>query len=180
MGVDEAAGSALDQFRAGRIRLADGTELVRGGTLDCVWAVAPDPAPASYVVREADGAIREIPIVNLTPHPVVLVRPDTPDQVDDITAWLDPSRPAIPPSGTVAHLVETETRPGHVTFTEDPDVLPQPSWPIQRMYVVSLATALALGRDRGDLLIPYGQVRVGGTVAGCRRLVTASAVSRRR
>jgi hypothetical protein len=57
MGVDEAAGSALDQFRAGRIRLADGTELVRGGTLDCVWAVAPPPlAVLNTSIVTEDGA----------------------------------------------------------------------------------------------------------------------------
>lgn len=43
LGVDEAAGPALAQFRAGRIRLLDGTVLVRGGTLGCVWAIAPLP-----------------------------------------------------------------------------------------------------------------------------------------
>lgn len=43
MGVDPTLGDAMDQFRAGRIVLLDGTILTRGGTLNCVWAVTCPP-----------------------------------------------------------------------------------------------------------------------------------------
>jgi hypothetical protein len=36
---DVAFGEPLDQYRAGRIALTDGTVLEVGGTLNCVWAV---------------------------------------------------------------------------------------------------------------------------------------------
>lgn len=44
IGVDQTRRRALDQFRAGRIVLLDGTVLERGGTLNSVWAVTQLPA----------------------------------------------------------------------------------------------------------------------------------------
>jgi hypothetical protein len=44
MPVDRAFGDPQAQFRDGRIVLLDGTVLVRGGTLNCVWAVTELPA----------------------------------------------------------------------------------------------------------------------------------------
>lgn len=40
LGVDQAHGEPLEQYRRGRIVLQDGIVLARGGALGCVWAVA--------------------------------------------------------------------------------------------------------------------------------------------
>lgn len=43
LGVDPQHADPVDQFRAGRIELRDGTILKRGGTLGAVWAVTQRP-----------------------------------------------------------------------------------------------------------------------------------------
>jgi hypothetical protein len=112
-------------------------------------------------------------IVNLTPHPIRICRPDTPDRVNDPAHW---TLHLIPPSGTVARLATIDL--GTWTYVDGIPIegveyghahdLPQPVDGVR--YVVSLAPALGqAGRD--DLLVPYGEVRnADGTVVGCRVL----------
>ncbi|WP_433520100.1 hypothetical protein ACQP2T_63910 (plasmid) [Nonomuraea sp. CA-143628] len=112
-------------------------------------------------------------IVNLTPHPIRIYHPETPDRIDDLTTGL---LQEIAPSGTVARLATIDLGTWEifcgvpiegVEYGHAHD-LPQPAEGIR--YVVSLA--LALGQQgREDLLVPYGEVRNSdGTVVGCRVL----------
>lgn len=112
-------------------------------------------------------------IVNLTPHPIRICRPDTPDRVNDPEHW---TLQVIQPSGIVARLATIDLGTWEsidgipiegVEYGHAHD-LPEPTAGVR--YVVSLA--LALGQQgREDLLVPYGEVRNGeGTVIGCRVL----------
>ena len=114
-------------------------------------------------------------IVNLTPHPIRLYLTEPDEQG---MAEID----EIPPSGTVARVGQIDLgnttlrgcdAPVELVEFHHVNHLPDPApgtW-----YVVSLATALASHAQgalgRGDLLVPYDEVRnEAGTVIGCRRL----------
>jgi hypothetical protein len=56
LNIDAAYGTPEFQFREGRIWLADGALLERGGTLNCVWAVTRLPHP-----QRDPGALMEEP-----------------------------------------------------------------------------------------------------------------------
>lgn len=67
MGVAESVASALEQYRAGRLVLLDGTVLERGGTLGAVWAVTHVPPPLAVLntsILTSDGSysMRTIPL----------------------------------------------------------------------------------------------------------------------
>lgn len=59
LGVDYGHGDAQVQFRDGCIVLLDGTVLERGGTLNCVWAVArlPDARPSLSTDHPTEGVL---------------------------------------------------------------------------------------------------------------------------
>ncbi|MEU6725545.1 hypothetical protein ABZ917_17700 [Nonomuraea wenchangensis] len=112
-------------------------------------------------------------IVNLTPHPIRIYRPDTPDRIDDLEQGM---QCLIPPSGTVARLATIDLGTWcyidgvpieGVEYGHAHDLPPRRDGV---HYVVSLA--LALGQQgRDDLLVPYAEVRnADGTVVGCRVL----------
>lgn len=112
-------------------------------------------------------------IVNLTPHPIRIYHPNTPDRIDDLATGL---LHLIPTSGKVARLATIDLGTWYsidgvpiegVEYGHAHD-LPEPAEGVH--YVVSLA--LALGQQgRDDLLVPYSEVRNGdGTVVGCRVL----------
>jgi hypothetical protein len=118
-------------------------------------------------------------IINLTPHPLHIYAPDTPERLspDDGVDSL-----VIPPSPDYrsARLGHTVVATGHqhegvpiedVAFganTESVDWLPQPvpdTW-----FVVSLVVGLA-ARHRRDLLVPHKYVRdLEGAIIGSRAL----------
>lgn len=112
-------------------------------------------------------------IVNLTPHPIRIYAPGTPDRIDDVDRGLVK---LIPPSGTVARLATIELGTWRIISgipiegVEYGHAHDLPSQSDGVRYVVSLA--LALGQQgREDLLVPYGEVRNSdGTVVGCRVL----------
>ena len=101
-------------------------------------------------------------LVNLTPHPIHIYRPD--------------GICTIPPSGQVARIGQidlgTQTLPAcefPVEYVEYRHVNGLPERREGTWYIVSLA--LALASDRPDLLVPYDEVRSDeGTVIGCRML----------
>ena len=123
-------------------------------------------------------------ITNLTPHPIRVYGwnvPDRFDPADHEPQWV------LEPSGTVARIGEielgTQTLPGVPTTVEFveyrhsnglppmPEPRPKGTADITDWYVVSLAMALALAGGRGDLLVPFREVRnLDGTVIGCRSL----------
>jgi hypothetical protein len=117
-------------------------------------------------------------IVNLTPHPMHLFGPSTPDRIEPGTV---PATQVIPPSQD-----PPAARLGHTVFgAEDlgigvtvervafgPDngqpSLPEPVEGI--WYLVSLVVGLA-ATGRSDLLVPHEYVRdLDGAVVGCRKL----------
>ncbi len=55
--IDRSQGDPQTQFRDGRIVLADGTILERGGTLGCVWAVTRMPTvhPGPLPIADTEG-----------------------------------------------------------------------------------------------------------------------------
>jgi hypothetical protein len=119
-------------------------------------------------------------LINLTPHPIQIYGWDVPDRFDP--AEFEPQW-VIEPSGTVARIGEIDLGTQHprncpvaVEYVEyrhanglpKPDVLRGGDY--DTWYVVSLALALA-ATDRGDLLVPYRELRNhDGTVIGCRLL----------
>lgn len=112
-------------------------------------------------------------IVNLTPHPIRVYSPDSPDRIDNLSDGLAAT---IPPSGTVARLATIDLGTWEwidgipvegVEYGHAHD-LPQPRDGVR--FVVSLVVALGQ-QGREDLLVPYSEVRNGdGTVVGCRVL----------
>lgn len=117
-------------------------------------------------------------IVNLTPHPIRIYGFDVPDRFND--GDFEPQW-TIDPSGTVARIGEIDLGTQYLRNCEVPveyieyrhvNGLP----PAEKVadqyvtwYVVSLA--LALASDRGDLLVPYREIRnLAGTTIGCRLL----------
>jgi hypothetical protein len=109
-------------------------------------------------------------ILNLTPHPIRLYAPEREDGSDDLDAHL---RQVIEPEETPARLATIELG-GGMAF-EMVEYGHATGLPPQRpgvQYIVSLVVALALADRRGDLLVPYREVRnASGTVIGCRTLV---------
>jgi hypothetical protein len=113
-------------------------------------------------------------VFNLTPHPVVVYPPGTPDRVDtaECEPWetyepeLNPARLATIDLGT--NLLRGGPAVEYVEFGHVHD-LPQPepdTW-----FIVSLVVALACLPGRDDLLVPYREVRnQQGTIVGCRFL----------
>lgn len=119
-------------------------------------------------------------IVNLTPHPIRIYGWNVPDRIE-VDGEHEPVQ-VIVPSGTVARIGEIELGgqpisgcPLPVEYVEYRSAtgLPNAERDGDRYvtwYVVSLAFALARS-DRGDLLVPYREVRnMEGTVIGCRTL----------
>lgn len=118
-------------------------------------------------------------IRNLTPHPIRIYHPDTPDQLDDPTIGFVL---AIPPEEPPARVGSTEVDLGGPIEFEGRaiptvlityrcvDDLPAPTPGVQ--LIVSPAVAVA-AHGRSDLLVPYAEVRNEiGTVVGCRRLAS--------
>jgi hypothetical protein len=123
-------------------------------------------------------------IVNLTPHPIRIYPPDTPDRIDPaevvptvvlpVAEDLQPARLGMNDLGTnPIHGIPVE----YVEYGRLVHPLPDPQPEDGRTvwYVVPLVVALLLTyRDhggRGDLLVPYLEVRnFDGTVVGCRLL----------
>lgn len=125
-------------------------------------------------------------LINLTPHPIRVYDPSTPDTVADVTDGLIAT---ISPSGSVARLAESDGGPtDHLPFETYTDGAT--SIPVKRVVfttvhglpaprddvylLVPLLTAIAVQAEapgRQDLLVPYAQVRNSeGTVVGCRVL----------
>lgn len=117
-------------------------------------------------------------VINLTPHPVHIYRPETPDGAPpaELQRHLLAS---LPPSGRTARLSTTELGPaGIVDIAGVPvgvagvrfgELEGVPAQADGVVYVVPLVSALAA--RRGDFLVPHGQVRnADGTVVGCRLL----------
>lgn len=117
-------------------------------------------------------------IINLTPHPIRIYGWDVPDRFA-----LGEHEPQLElePSGIVARIGEIELGTQYLRHVDTPveyvEYRHANGIPEQQKhgdnystyYVVSLA--LALASDRGDLLVPYREVRnTDGTVIGCRSL----------
>lgn len=113
-------------------------------------------------------------LVNLTPHPIRVYANNVPDRI--IAADYEPVW-VIEPSGTVARIGEIDLGTQYLRNCEVPveyieyrhaNGLPErreDTW-----CIVSLALALAMP-DRGDLLVPYREVRnFDGSIIGCRQL----------
>lgn len=108
-------------------------------------------------------------ILNLTPHPIRLYSNEREDGIDDLEPHL---WEVIEPEPKPARLatIELGTCDGveMVEFGHRADVPPKRDGV---RYIVSLVVALALARERNDLLVPYREVRnASGTVIGCRSL----------
>lgn len=115
-------------------------------------------------------------IVNLTPHPIHIYAPDTPDVVGPEHKPLC----TIPPSGTYARITTTRTPSGTITVSGGLEVplvvtvhgkvvdLPAPQPGI--FYVVSLPCMTELWHSgRADLVVVDRPVRNSeGTVVGAR------------
>jgi len=103
--------------------------------------------------------------INLTPHQV------------DIYAGTNKIR-AVPASGTVARLTETEIVTEHpeteieITTVSIGYVVGLPATQPHTMLIVSMPLAMGLrasGQVRDDVVYPYGQVRdPEGRIIGCR------------
>lgn len=119
-------------------------------------------------------------IVNCTPHDIRLLRPDTPDQIDeaDIDRW---TRHVIPaPEGRPARIGEIDlgSQPyeidgigtvqiEYVEYSHATDLPPREEGVL---YVVSHMLAVGMP-SRGDLLVTYQAVRNRNmTTIGCRLL----------
>jgi hypothetical protein len=120
-----------------------------------------------------------INLINLTPHPIRVYSPDSPDRVDpashDPIRVVEPStdhkparireiqRDAAWDEPIVIHGVPVD----YVEYTSLIEPLPEPDG--QTWYVVPLIVALSQGAARTDLLVPYHEVRnLDGTIIGCR------------
>ncbi|MEO3929260.1 hypothetical protein ABGB07_36225 [Micromonosporaceae bacterium B7E4] len=120
-------------------------------------------------------------LVNLTPHPIRIYGWKVPDRFN--LGDYEPTT-IIEPSGEVARIGEIELGTQYmglgtpVEYVEyrhaiglPPYVGHDESRDRDTWYVVSLALALALVEKRGDLLVPFREVRNReGTVIGCRSL----------
>lgn len=125
-------------------------------------------------------------LINLTPHPIRLYKPDAPDIVEHVADHLVCT---IAPSGHTARVAEndlgTVEQVCYETYTDGVSFIPVELIEWSSVYgvpaeqdgvylIVPLVTALAVfarGSGRNDLLVPYAQVRNReGTVVGCRLL----------
>jgi hypothetical protein len=117
-------------------------------------------------------------LINLTPHPIRIYHPDTPDRIDDPSKGL---LAEIPPSGKVARLGTIDLGTWGTAHHDGvhipvegveyghPEGLPAKN-AAEARYIVSLAFALAMTR-RDDLLVPYIEVRsTEGAMLGCKFL----------
>ena len=112
-------------------------------------------------------------ILNLTPHPISLYGNEREDGIDDLEPRL---LLVIEPEDTPARLgmteLGTEFRDGLPVERVDYGGaigMPPPREGVS--CIVSLPLALVLAPRRGDLLVPYREVRnASGTVIGCRQL----------
>jgi len=112
-------------------------------------------------------------ILNLTPHPIRLYADEREDGMDDVEPGL---LRTIAPKPHPARLgmipLSTDVRDGiPVELVEygHAENIPRPA--DGTSLIVSLPVALALAPRRGDLLVPYREVRnASGTVIGCRQL----------
>jgi hypothetical protein len=121
-------------------------------------------------------------LVNCTPHPIRIFAADAPDRVapEDVDRWTVHLIPAA--DGPPARIGQIEL--GSTVFFDDVPVeyveyryVTGLRAPVDgTFYIVSLPLALRLTYDggpagRGDLLVPYREVRnLAGTVVGCRTL----------
>lgn len=124
-------------------------------------------------------------VVNLTPHPVILYTPDTPDMVEDpgagvVTVW--------DMAGPMARCTETRRDAGTVTLTTrhgDPVEVPLAEvgfgevtgLPDPRSGVVYIVSRAAAERatGRADVFYPDRPVRTKtGQIIGCRALARAA------
>ncbi len=116
-----------------------------------------------------------MPVVNLTPHPIHIYAPDTPDMITDQHIPLR----TIPASGQLARIATSRSRGGtlRVDGVDVPvtsarygtvEGLPEPV--PGTLYLVSLPVATEMRRSgREDLIVVDRLVRNGeGTVVGCR------------
>lgn len=108
-------------------------------------------------------------IVNLTPHPLRIVRDGCPDAVDTLDGWIAEEHQSA--GSARLSMVDHGT---YVTYgrPENAPDAPEPG----TAYAVSLTVALNLlaqGWPSAALRVPYGDIRLtNGTRAGaCRRLV---------
>jgi hypothetical protein len=114
-----------------------------------------------------------VTLINLTPHPIRIYQPDRPDGIDDLEPGL---RLVIEPEDRPARLgvvpLGTEYRAGiPVELVQYGHAVGLPRRAEGVSYIVSLPIALGLAPRRGDLLVPYREVRnSSGTVIGCRQL----------
>lgn len=124
-------------------------------------------------------------IVNLTPHPIRIYPPSTPDRIE-IDGEHEPMC-VIEPSGRVARVSMDELSSGAIAQHSGLPIpvqhvdygsvygLPQFDYSAgdetpRTYHVVSTIVALA-ARGRSDLLAPYREVRnMEGSVIGCRAL----------
>lgn len=112
-------------------------------------------------------------VVNLTPHPIRVYARDVPDRID---RYLHDPVWTFEPSGVVARIGEIDLGTQYlrncevpVEYVEYRHVNGLPERREDVWLIVPLALALALP-DRGDLLVPYREVRNHeGTVIGCRQ-----------
>lgn len=113
-------------------------------------------------------------IINLTPHPIRIFEPDTPDVVDE---YRDEDILDVIPrnaSFAIAHLSELELGAFEIDGISIENVQYNlmsytPPQVTDTYYVVPPATALSC--RRGDFVVPHSFVRNSeGTVIGCRKL----------
>lgn len=108
-------------------------------------------------------------VVNLTPHPILIVRAECPDVVPLLDGWVAKE---IPSAGKAR--LSMEDHGDHVVYGQ-PEGVPDVPDP-EVVYAVSLTVALNLlarGWLSSALRVPFGDIRLtNGTRAGaCRRLV---------
>lgn len=121
-------------------------------------------------------------LINLTPHPIRIYGPDTPDCIDpddhEPIRVIDPD-PNLPPAriGTIELGTQSEGLGIPVEYVEYTahgglvHSLPKPQNGV--WYVVSLVVAMQQTYiyKRADLLVPYLEVRSNeGTMIGCKML----------
>lgn len=122
-------------------------------------------------------------ILNLTPHPVRLYTPATPDRIHELDDLNEGVIAVIEPEETPARVATIEASLGVVFAWHQGQNIPTvlieygtvqglPERKAGVQLIVSPAVAVAT-RGRSDLLVPYSEVRnTAGTVVGCRLLAS--------
>lgn len=122
-------------------------------------------------------------ILNLTPHPIRLYSPATPDRIHELDDLNTGLIAIIEPEETPVRVATTEVSLGVIFAWHDGQNIPTvlieygtvEDLPERRngvQLIVSPAVAVAT-RGRSDLLVPYSEVRnTTGTVVGCRLLAS--------